>query len=417
MSAYLKPHTLNHYRAGGRPPATSGIPRQWLLLPLVLACAAASADQADVFNLKVGAAYQHDSNLFRLDEGEHPAGVTRHSDNVLGVTAGVSVDKPIGQQRFKLDASVARSRYSSFDFLDSTLVQYDGVWEWHLTPRVSGTLEASQVEALNDFADYVDFRKNVRTTRRQLFEADVWLFADWHALAGLVHDRRTNSQVFRQEDDFDATGWTAGVRYAPGSGRSAVFRVIQRDGDYLNRPVDLAAYQDNAYTQRDYELGVSYPFNDKTRLESVVAYRERRHPNVPERDFDGWRGRVDLAWRPGARLGLKAGYERRLEAWQDPESSYAVRDGLALGARWSLTAKQEIGATWEAARRRFLGALPTSVGDRREDDLYAWTLDWTWMPTRATRLSAQLRREERDSSWPGYDYMDTVFGLSLGVMF
>lgn len=387
------------------------------LLSALLASSGAYADSADVFNLRLNAAYVHDSNLFRLNEDEHPAGISGRSDNILGVTAGLSIDKPISQQRFKLDASVTRNRYANYGFLDSTLLQYDGIWKWHLTPRISGDLEVARVEAMNDFADYVDYRKNIRTTLNNRFEADVWLYSNWHLLAGLVHDRRTNSQVFRQEGDFDGKGWSIGLRYDRGTGRTLEFRLIRRDGDYLNRHFLPGIYQDDAYSQRDYEFRLAYPFNDKTRMDAVVAYVERSHPNVPERDYDGLRGKLGLTWLPGGKLRLKADYEHRLEAWQDAESSYSVRDNLVVGPRWSITAKQEIGVSYETGRRRFLGPLPTSTGFRREDRQRALVLDWAWQPTRTTNVSAYMRREERDSNLSAYDYKDTAFGLSLGMMF
>jgi exopolysaccharide biosynthesis operon protein EpsL len=394
--------------------------RRLLVIVGLVPCAHALADQQDVFNVYAQSGYTHDSNLYRLDDGVNPSidGETSRSDNILGITAGLRLDKPISQQRFRLDASASRNIYANYDFLSHSTFQYDGAWNWHLTPRISGILSLARSEALNGFDNYRTYDvQSMRTTYTNRFEADYWLRSNWHSLVGLVHDKRTNTESYQQESDNRSLGWNVGVKYDRGTGRSLTIRYIQRDGDYLNRPVDYINYLDDAYTQRDYEFTLAYPINDKTRLEGVVAYVDRTHPNIDERDYDGWRGQVGLDWKLSGKIGLKAEVHRRTEPWQDSESSYAITTGLSVGPQWAITAKQSLDARVEYDNRQHEGALPISLGPLREDDRMAFSVQWGWEPTRTLNVGASVRWEQRDSNLPGYDYKDTSVGLNARLMF
>lgn len=380
------------------------------LLSTLLVGTGALADQADVFNVYANAGYTYDSNLFRLDDGETPpAGGTDKSDNILVVNAGISINKPISQQRFQLDASASHSTYGNYSFLDYDAFQYSGIWNWHLTPRISGIASVARSEAQVGFDTYNNNNQQIRVTNTNRFEADYWATSNWHLLAGYLQEKQTNSTTFQQESDFDLKGWSAGLRYDRGTGRTVELRYFARNGEYTN--------SNASFEQGEYEARLAYPFTGKTRVDAVLAFVDRTHENNPQRDFDGWRGKVGLGWQATGKIGLRVDYERRLQSWQDVYSSYYTSDSLTIGPTWSVTAKQTLSASVVFSQDRYDGAPTTWTGPLREDDRQALMLSWAWEPTRAVSVSASLRQDQRDSNFNGFGFEDTTFGLNLRLFF
>ncbi|MDD5363793.1 MAG: outer membrane beta-barrel protein [Gallionellaceae bacterium] len=382
------------------------------LLSTLLISTGVLADEADVFNLYASAAYTYDSNLFRLADGVDPTplvGKSDRSDNVLGLTAGVVINQPISQQRIKLDASVNHNAYANYGFLDYDALQYNGTWFWHLTPRISGIASMARSESLVGFDRKSDYAKTVRTSDKNLFEADYWLTGSWHALAGYVQDKQSDTTVVQQENAFNLKGWSAGARFDPGSGRTLELRYLKRDGEYANTNA--------SFSQDEFEARLIYPFNDKTRMAATVARVDRSHPNKPARDYSGWRGKLGLDWLATGKVGLNAEYRRRLESWQDVYSSYYTSDSLSVGPYWAVTAKQKLSAGLVFSKDRYDGAPASWAGPLRDDKRQALVLGWTWEPTRTIDVGASVRHERRDSNLSGLDYKDTSVGLNVRVMF
>lgn len=382
--------------------------------------AAASPAAPDVFSLYASAGQTHDSNLFRLPGGVDPTplvGKADRSDDIRTVNAGFRIEKPFSQQRFKLDASVTESTYGNHGFLDHDTYQYDGAWYWHLTPRISGVLGVSRTEALVGFDNLNAYDQKIRVTTEKRFEANFWLASNWHALAGFLLTKQTTSRSFQQESDFDLHGWNAGVRYDRGAGRTLEFRYFERDGKFIDRRVDPVAYIDDAFKQRDYEARLAYAVSDRTRIEGTVAFVDRSHPHIPQRDFDGWRGKAGLSWMATGKIAIRADYERRIQSWEDVDSSYYVSDTVTVGPQWSVTAKQALSASAVLGKTRYEGAPPTWTGPLREDKRRALAFNWAWEPHRAVSVNATVRREIRDSNLDNHDFADTTVGLNLRLLF
>ena len=129
----------------------------------------------------IGSSVTSDSNVFHLSASDDPQallGKPSKSDRISTTYVGLRLDKPYAQQRFHLDITETAYRYDNFSFLDFNALQYQGAWQWHFTPRVSGTLAGDRTEAL---VNYTDFRntsqRNVRTGN--------WVGKDWVILDGL----------------------------------------------------------------------------------------------------------------------------------------------------------------------------------------------------------------------------------------
>src|SRR6266550_7672268 len=150
----------------------------------------------------IGSSLTWDSNVFHLPssvDAQALLGKPAKSDRISATYAGLRVDKPYAQQRFLLELTETAYRYDNFSFLDFNALQYQGSWQWHFTPRVSGTLAADRTEAL---VNYTDFRnasqRNVRTVQNRSLSMDAWLFGGWHLVGAATQQAATNSVSFLQ---------------------------------------------------------------------------------------------------------------------------------------------------------------------------------------------------------------------------
>ena len=67
----------------------------------------AHADQDDTWNLTAGISTMHDSNLFRSPNR------FASSDQITGTSVGLKLNKPVGLQRFVVDAGLTDYRYQT----------------------------------------------------------------------------------------------------------------------------------------------------------------------------------------------------------------------------------------------------------------------------------------------------------------
>src|SRR3546814_4266560 len=168
------------------------------------------ADPEESFNILDGAEIRYEDNLFRVEDGNTLGNNASKHDLVHAYTAGIKFDRLYSLQRIQIDASVTENKYQENDFLDWTGFNYRAAWLWSLTPRVTGTLIATQSETLNNFGDFriVDPNTNtqrdlrsIQTNERREFTADVLLWGGWHVVGGVSETESRNSVSFNDVGD------------------------------------------------------------------------------------------------------------------------------------------------------------------------------------------------------------------------
>ena len=380
----------------------------------------AAADEYDPVNVLLGGSVVHDANVFRLPGFVDPqlvVGKSTKSDLIGVLYAGLLIDQPYRQQRFQLSLTESRYRYQNFSFLDFDALNYRGVWLWHLSPRVSGTLSAEHKEALVPFADFRVFQRNVRATDNRVFNLDAWVFGGWHLLLGASQYEQKNEQPFLAEADYRLAGIDAGIRYVARSGNSASLIRRAREGDYLNRIIDPATLFDNAFRQDDTELRAIWAVTGKSALNGRLTWLERRHENFPQRDFSGTAGELAYVWTPTGKLRLDFSARRDIRAWWEPFASYRVDDTLAFTPAWAVTAKTAVRARLERTTSDFRGPVFTPLGPLRSDTVRSAQLSADWAPLRSVSLSASVQRLDRSSNNAGVEFTTTIATVSASLKF
>lgn len=376
------------------------------------------ADEWDVVNFHARASYDYDSNVFRENDDETPTG--GYSDHIKAGGAGLDIDQPYGQQRFRLNGFATRYKYNKHDFLDHTTKNYLGAWDWSLTPRFTGTLAMEQKQNLASAANFENTTdRNLRTIRDKRLQADWWMHSNWHLRAEVGQDESHYEVEEGIEDDrsYKRLRWGGGVRYDAGNDRHLTAMVFKRDAEYDTRVVDPTRFRDDGFEENEYEVSLNYPFGGDSRLSAKLSYLEREYPHVDHRDFSGWTGGLRLDWGLTGKLVLHASYRHDLLPWQNADASYADVDILSAGATWRYTLKQRLDLRVERKDRDHRGALPGASATLRKDVSHAAILTWTWAPNLTTEVNANILYERRNSNDNEFDYDAHGFGVSVNQMF
>lgn len=382
----------------------------------------AIAAEGDVFNVIVGGGVAHDSNLFRLPDSVSPQaalGKSTKSDTITNAYVGLRVDKPYAQQRFQLDLTETAYHYDNFSHLNYDAFDYRGAWYWHLTPKLSGTLSTEHKKTLVPFEDFriLSQQRNVRDNDNRNFNIDWWAAGGWHLLAGISRYKQRSEIPFLAEADFSLTDHEAGVRYESAAGNSLAFIQHFRRGDYLNRVIDPASFNDDSFLENESESRLNWKLSGNSSLNGRVGWIDRRHEHFPVRDFSGLVGELGYGWTPAGKFRLYLSAKRSLDAVVDATSSYRINNAISITPAWRATEKIIFSLRLERIESDFRGPVAPLPGPQRSDTLNSAKLVVDWLPRRNITLSTSLQRAERSSNTPTAEYDDSIVSLRAGFKF
>jgi len=360
--------------------------------------------------VRVGGSLNYDSNLFRAPNAS--------SERYAAAYAGLSIDKPYAQQRFRLDITETAYRYDNFSHLDFEALNYLGAWTWQLGPRIGGALRATRDEAL---ADYSEFRNpgelNVRTTENFLASADAWLFGGWHLTGGWSAVRHRNSVPIPQEGSYRASGAEAGVKWVSPSANWIAFNLRSLDGRYIDRPLDPVAFLDDGFVRRETEALASWRLTPKSSFEGRVAHIDYRSNNFEQRDFSGIAARLTYLWQATLKLGINAGFTREIEPWSDISASYRIDQRVTFGTTWEAAARSTLRLEARLGDSDFREPLPGFSGALRRDKERSVRFSADWRALRNLTLNAGAQRYRQTSNDPGANFDGTQLTAGASLLF
>ncbi len=391
--------------------ATLAPPRHLALAVLtaaaLLACWApgsAHADELDTLQWRAGQSVQNDNNVFRTPDS------ARVSDTIGVTTLGVKIDKRYSLQRLELDLSTDAYRYRDFSQLNFNAVNYTGALRWSVTPALYGNLVADRRDYLDRLAPTAVGALNRRVERQTGFDAEYELAAAVHALGGVFERSITNSESFTLEPNSTVRGGEVGARYVLASGNSVAYRFRQGNGSYDSRVDALGVVESFPdFRDREHEVELQWAPTGRTRVNGRLAYVDRTHDGAAQRDFSGWRGRINANWDITGKTSLVGGLVNEL-------GSYGVGhyDGyrLFVGPVWKATEKIVVRLRYDHGQRQFKGIVPD-----RQDRQDVATLAVEWSPIRALRLVGSWQRDQRRSDQAGLDYKATIYSVAALASF
>ena len=394
-----------------------------LLVLSALAPPAAAQDQDRPLKLLLDTTVVWDANIFRLPESiADPQLATRglsgRSDRISTTHFGLRVDKSYAQQRVTFDAGQSATRYEKFVFLDRNAFNYQGAWQWHLTPRISGTLSAGRSESLIGFDDTQALVRNVRVTTNRGLSLDGWLFGGWHLLGGVSESVSKSTVVFAALPDATQTSGELGLKYLAASGNFLSFTQRARRGSNTGQAVNLVNFVDSGFTVRESELAAAWKVSGKSSLDGRLTRISRHHEHVSQRDFSGYAGDLRYTWTPMGKLAVDFSANRNLFPFTpDTRTSYRVDDTFSISPVWTVASHTTLSLNAFRRTSDFLGPVVPVVGPLRRDTLHSVQLVASWTPHPKVTLRASVQRDRRQSSDATFNYDDAITSLTASLAF
>lgn len=390
-------------------------------LSAMLISGVAVADPEDPLNFSVGAGVRFEDNLFRLPDNPNnrPAGFSNRSrsDQIYSTNVGIKIDKPYAQQRFQLNMMATDHDYKRYDYLDYTTFDYRAAWLWHLTPDISGTLSAEQVQISNNFADFRNInQRSIQTNEIRTFSIDGHVAGGWHLIGALTDLKSRNTQQFSALRDFTQTGVEAGVKYVAISENWVSLVQKESKGDYNGRPLDPVSLLDNSFDQHETEARANWRLSGKSVLDGRLGYVNREHDHFSDRDYSGEIGQLTYRWEATGKLQVNTSITRNIYSFQLQNSSYYVADTISIAPTWRVTSHTTVRARYDYGQRDYRGAIVPGVRVR-DDDYQTFLVAVDWQPRRTILVNGTLLHEKRSSNINSFDYDANSFYINAQLLF
>ena len=393
----------------------------WLLAAGVLVCWVQPAlGQQGPLTLRLDHRVSWDDNVFRQPDSvsDPQPGVSGRSDRFSTTSVGLSSAKTYAQQQFLLDLSRSALRYDKFTALDNDVYAYRAAWQWHLSPRISGTLSADRIKSEVDFADTLGVRRISRRTTNRGFTADAWLSGGWHLLMGASRTESLNSAVFLAQPSYSQDTQELGLRYIMPSQSSIGFTTRLTQGTNTNQPVDRVNFIDSEFTIRERVLSATWLVSAASTLNGRLTRWERRNPHVPERDFSGSSGELRYAWMATRALSLNFSAARSLTPYASGlDASYRREDIFVFAPAWQVSQRISLRMVALRGSSEYPGAVVSTAAPLRRDRYRTLEFGINWLAHRRVSLGASLRGERRTSTVANLDFDDTVASINAGLTF
>lgn len=414
----------------------NNISKCWLAVLLLLTLVSTDsvqADEDDAFSLVTSASWQCQDNVLYLPDGQKPTFFgpdAPRGDHNYNASVGLNFDKRIGRQQFSANATRSMVRYNNLDVLD-----YDGhnafaSWKWQAGNDFSGQLRYTSRRYLQGFGDFrtTTPAKNLVDLETLRFDAAYVVDAYWTVFGALSQDSVRNELRVRQGSDSDTDRIEAGLRYTTRGGTA--FELLGRDtqGNFPKRLAGLNVT--NSFSQKDLEARVRWQPVGHSRLSASIGQSNRKHDEVPQRDYEDVFGRVSWEWQPTGHLGVNFQAERQISALEDLLSSYFRTTTYTIAPIWQATGKLRVDGRLQWVSRDGNGetffsqlspALQAQLGiagaSARQEDITTYSLGATWAIQRNLTANAELRHDSRDSNVQFYQYRVRSLSMSLQYLF
>ncbi|MCO5101786.1 MAG: outer membrane beta-barrel protein [Burkholderiaceae bacterium] len=382
----------------------------------------------DVLLLNAGVEVTRHSNIFALPDGVSPRpiyGKSSRSDTVISGLFGVSFDRQVSLQRFRLDASVLPVKLVEYSEFDNIGYSAGAHWDWQVGRPWFGTLGARLTNALTPFGNYFANNKNTERRFKVYASGGVRLTPGWAAFVAVDRESLDNSFSGVEAADYRFVSAEAGARYAPGTATEIDFVLRHTNGDYPNRQVVdelgnlLPGAVDNGFSQNAVLARLQIRPSNDSRLFGEAGYTRRGFDHVSQRDFSGPTARLGLDWKPSGAFTMRTELFREIQSEELLTASYVDRTGIALRPSIQLTGKIVLHGLAVAARASYEGdpgLTGTSLAVRK-DDLRIFGAGLSYEYARNVSVNLTARRTNRSSNFDAFEYDDNMFSMNVLARF
>ena len=347
----------------------------------------------------------YDDNLRRVSNKGSAS-----SDTFWINEVGIILDKKISRQEVFVDISVNKTTFNKNSDLDNNGREALGSWKWVAGSQLSGKAEIYQKKALVPFSDFGGGTGlNLRTEDRRTVDA-YWRFhSNWQSHIAMIKNDVEYSATNQKIANLEEVSMEAGFDYLALTGSKIGIVYRYSDGDRPEPQRVGFAIVDNSYKQDAFKLNADWIFSGKARLEFLGGFVERRHQDLPERDYRGINLRSNLNWMATGKTSINVSVWREVNAQSFVTSSYTLNKGGALNMSLRTTDKLIFQGSLRYEELDFQGDVLFNQ-DRLDKNKNA-SLMVIYKPLKNFSMNASLMRSIRDSSI-GLDFTSTAFSLT-----
>jgi exopolysaccharide biosynthesis operon protein EpsL len=365
------------------------------------------ADEQDTLQLRASVNKAYDSNLFRRANNEVSEQITRS-------TVGIKLDKTYSLQRVILDAWLVDNKYHENDYLDFLGKNYNAAFLWSLTPSLTGSLISRRTESMNNFGDFLNNAKNVRTQTFNEFTAKYSPHKTLGVILGVSQSKLENSQAFTAITDFDAKGVDYGLSYDFASGAYIKLLFHNRNGGFEQRPLDPVNAFDNGYNEREYEFDLFVKEEGKSKLSAKLGHVSRDYDNFTVRNYEAYIGNVNYELIITGKTKGNIVLSRTAAPFETVNTTYSISDTLSSRLTYDFSSKIQAGLNLRYSERDFEGRARFDTSGRvdKEKSFGGFI---SWNPTKNIGLSLMSTQSYRDSTVSRFDYDDNLTSINLDL--
>ncbi len=382
---------------------------------------------SDTVFISANAGVSYDDNLFRLERDQPLSSQNKSRDDMLyRFGLGLSADVPVSRQRFRANLNITDYRYSRNSYLNYVGGSGSGSWLWAVGEDWHGDLGMSLSRTLQSF-DYANTAQhNIITNQAYFFNPRYRFAPNFELQGGLNYTTVTNSFDQAKTSDYKQTGLQLGIAYIFPSANSIGLQLQSWNVEF-NNPSSPNSTTDNAYRDNRFSTFFNAQLTGKSSVDGSIGYKQRRHENLPQRDFNGWTGSVGWGYNATGRISLRLLASRDVGGIEDIATTYARTYSLVVTPTYQLTSKISLNGIAQFQDLRFFGNTgfaATGQGQSgRHDKTYTLGLGAGYAATRTFRLGLNYAFTRRDSNLNlnsnqfGADYDDNLIALSGQLTF
>lgn len=373
------------------------------------------AMDGDVIRPYVSATYSYDDNLRRFNNTQQAlatTGSSKTSDTMLMTGVGIILDKYISQQKFYFDISANRTKFDRNSELDNDGKELTGKWDWKIGKRLDGKIELYHKEALVPFSDFQGLALNQRKQDRRTFEARWMLHPRWRVRGALANTETRYSAAAQQLANLEENSQELALDYLSPS-KSVIGVMYRHARGEKPQQVIFGVPFSNDYDQNELKLNVDWTVTGKTKIQFLGGLVDRKHDELPQRDFRGFNARGNVAWQATGKSDLRLSVWRENNAQSFVTTSYTLNRGTSLTANYIVTGKIMMQGSAKYEKRDFEG--DSAIGLTRQDTDKNFSLAVIYQALNDLKITASLTRSDRDSSIQQAGFKSN--GISLTGMY
>jgi len=360
-----------------------------------------------------------DENIFRLADNTPLVDEGDRSDVFVRLGVGVRGNAEFSKQQVRYDLRADHYAFDQFSELDEWL--YDGSvnWLWAVGSNLDGVLGYSRSRSYPDFAELQFVSKDLVDREYGQFGFNYKFLTRLQLRALAEGFRYEHSDPSRIELDNEVASGTAGLFYVTPAETSIGVQYRATEADYPNRQELGPLLIDNHYEEQEASFVVIRPPTFRFGLDMRIGYTERRHEDVPERDFEGFTGRAQIRITPTAKVVTHLILYRELQAIEDLSASYALANGATIGPAWAPTLRTVMQLSYTYEERTLEGNpgfVITGI-EPREDRTQIARAAFGYRPNEHFETSLSYEYGKRDSSFntADFDYQRITLQLTASM--